>query len=90
MFRIKGKIQGKEYFLRYENEILTGDEIAKKKAFEENKKDYGYLGLRPSGCLQKDGYLKNELAAFCLIEKYVFDEIIESKNDWNFSDDEIY
>lgn len=90
MFEIKGKIQGKEYFLRYENGILKGDEIAKKKAFEENKNDYGYLGLFPSRSSQKEGYLKNELSAYHLIEKFVFDEIIESKDDWNFSDDEIY
>jgi hypothetical protein len=85
-FTIKGKIGEEEYTLHYENDKLTGDEEAISRAIEENKKDHGFLGVIPGGSDKK--YLENENAAACLIEKYVFEEVVFSEDDWYEGDDE--
>ena len=86
MFVVKGKIDGKEYTLSYKNYKLSGDKTAIKKAERENKKDYGYLGVKP-GDVNKD-YLNYECAAFDLIDRFVFDEVIHYELDWYDEDDE--
>jgi len=88
MFKVKGKINENEYTLIYKDDVLTGDKMALEKAREENKKEHGSLGIIP-GQASKD-YLDHECAALELVEKYVFDEVIQSEYDWydNDEDDE--
>ena len=79
MFIITGEINGKQYQLKYDNGVLSGDEYVIKKAKEENLKNHGNLGMPPS---TKSNYLDCEDAAHMLITTYVFDEVISQENDW--------
>lgn len=45
------------------------------------KKDHCYLGICPSG--DSSDYLNNERAACDLLDRFVFEKVIESKNDWD-------
>lgn len=90
MFLVTGIINNKECTLEYSNGILTGDTIALEKAKIENTKDHGYIGVIPS-VTNKD-YLQHECAAAALIIDYVFDKVVNTKNDWyeNDTEDTIY
>jgi hypothetical protein len=80
-FLVVGKINGIEYKLRYdEGGILSGDKIAIEKAYEENKKNHGNLGMPPS---TKSNYLADGNAAYSLIVSFVFDEVISTESDDN-------
>ena len=79
MFSVTGLISGVQYTLNYEDGVLSGDPIAMQKAFEENKKKHGPLGMPP--CI-KENYLEYETSAHMLVTAFVFDKIISRKNDY--------
>lgn len=79
MFIIRGLYKNKEYTIEWnDGKIYAEDEILKK-VYEENKKEHGFLGEAPAIML-KD-YIKYQFSARSLIIKYVFDEVLEEKND---------
>ena len=79
MFKVEGMIDGTKYVLKYEDEVLTGDPVAMQKAFEENKKKHGPLGMPP--CI-KENYLEYENSAYTLITTYVFEKILLIEDDY--------
>lgn len=81
MFVICGKIGDNLYTVSWSNGKLTGDLHAIKLAQVQNRIDHGLLGLCPSVAGVRE-YITEELPAYCLLEKYVFDEITFEKNDW--------
>jgi len=79
MFTIKGIINNKELFIKWDNEELSGDTEAIEKTLIENRKDHGWLGV---GAEQENkNYLDYEYPAHHLIVKYVFEKVIEETND---------
>lgn len=100
MFEIRGKIDGTVYKLKYyrsyeddvpdDDYIISGDDVAVEKLFAESKIDHGRLGLIPGACWFSEGYLKHETAAYDLAYSYVFDEVVDAKNDWKFDPDVVY
>ena len=88
MFYIIGKLNDKEYSLMYKKGQLSGDAEPLQKAQEENTKDHGLLGLEPATV--SSNYLENEYAAYQLIEKFVFEEITRTKNNWKFNSKVVY
>lgn len=88
MFYLVGIISQVEYSLSYSKGLLSGDPEAIQKAQEENKKDHGLLGLMSDAV--SSNYLANEYAAYYLIEQFVFDEVIRTKNNWKFNSKVIY
>ena len=80
MFYLIGTIHNSEYSLSYTNCPLSGDPEAIQKAQEENQKEHGDLGLMPESVTSN--YLSNELAAYNLINNYVFEKITRSNKDW--------
>ena len=88
MFYIIGKLNDKEYSLMYKKGQLSGDAEALQKAQEESKKNHGLLGLMPDAV--SSNYLDNEYAAYQLIEKFVFEEITRTKNNWKFNSKVVY
>jgi len=80
VFTITGTVQGRTVTLRWEDEVLSGDQVTIDKARYENSLDHGYLGTAPS--LKKNDYLTSELPANCLLKKCVFDSIVSEENDW--------
>jgi len=79
-------VDGKWIIKNLDDYVISGDEAAIKKLFDESKKDHGYLGLCPGGVEFKQGYLKYELASYSLAINYVFDSIISSKDDHELFD----
>ncbi|MCQ2273064.1 MAG: hypothetical protein MJZ72_09830 [Bacteroidales bacterium] len=80
MFTVKGIINNKELFIKWDNEELSGDAEAIGKALEENRKDHGWLGI---GAEQENkNYLNYEFPALALISKFVFDKVTEKTNDF--------
>jgi len=85
MFKITGIFQGRTATVKWRRRairegILTGDQDVIEKAKYENTQDHGYLGPVPADV--NKNYLSYELAAYCLLEKYVFDSVISEENDW--------
>ena len=80
MFVITGTVQGRKASLRWEDGILSGDQVALDKARHENTLDHGELGPVPAQ-LYSD-YLRGELPAHNLLKSYVFDTIISEEDDW--------
>lgn len=79
MFTVRGIINNKELFIKWDNEELSGDAEAIGKALEENRKEHGWLGI---GAEQENKkYLDYEYPAHHLIVKYVFEKVIEETND---------
>lgn len=79
MFTVRGIINNKELFVKWDNEELSGDAEVIVKATEENKKEHGWLGV---GAEQENkNYLKYEYPAHHLIVKYVFEKVIQETND---------
>lgn len=89
MFTVKGIINNKELFIKWDNAELSGDAEAIGKALEENRKDHGWLGI---GAEQENKkYLDYEFPAHHLIVKYVFDKLLEETNDFTpFDPNAIY
>jgi len=99
MFEIKGKIGDKVYKLGFRfnldkngeetnDYIISGDDPAIEKLFNKAKVNHGGLGPVPAEVSFKEGYLHGELSTYCLASSYVFDEVLESKNDWEPFDTE--
>ena len=88
MFYLIGTINQVEYSISYTKGQLSGDPEAVQKAQEENQKDHGLLGLMPDAV--SSNYLDNELAAYDLIEHFVFDEVTRRNKDWKIKPKVIY
>ena len=80
MFTVKGIINGKTLSLKWHDGKLTGDEEAVTKALEENKKEYGWLGLGAE--VVNKNYINDSYPAHHLIVKYVFEKVLEETNDF--------
>ena len=79
MFVITGLIDGKQYVVKYEDGVLSGDPFAVDKTKNENMKDHGNLGLPPS---VTSDYLEDEHAAHMLITNFVFNVLISNETNW--------
>lgn len=80
MFTIQGLIQDKNYTLTYTDGLLTGDPEVIQKAIAESKIDHGSVGIQPE--VIESNYLSQEIPAYDLITRFVFDLIESEDNDW--------